>query len=79
MWVEKMPTNFRIILAAFLTLLLDGIQYGGFHSGGEVQFGQNMPYMLLDGIVADAQGLGDGLVAFGARQQLENFTLALGQ
>src|SRR5512139_275489 len=45
----------------------------------QVQLGKDMADVQLDGVVADVEGAGDGLVAFAAGQVGEDFALARGQ
>ena len=53
--------------------------HGGLRAVGDAELAQDVLHVLLDGLVADVEGLGDFLVAQPQGELLEHFVLALGE
>src|SRR5574340_695697 len=54
-------------------------EHGRFDARRQIELGEDVADVQLDGVVADVEGAGDGLVAFAARQVGEDFAFARGQ
>jgi hypothetical protein len=62
-----------------LALRLRRRKHRRFDARAEVQLGQDVAHVQLDGVVADVQRAGDRLVAFATGQVVQDLALALGQ